>query len=82
MHCRGVKTHGFWKNHYTMTLWDSEEDMNDFYRSGAHLEAIKDARRMSSEIVLLRLEADGFPAWSEVKPLLWQEGRKYRFDKS
>ena len=62
-----------------MTLWDSEEDMNDFYRSGAHLEAIKDAGRMSSEIVLLRLEADGFPAWSEVKPLLWEKGRRHRY---
>lgn len=65
-----------------MTLWENEEDMQAFYRSGAHLEAIKAAGKMSKEIVLLRLEIDEFPPWSEVKPLLWQEGRKYGFDKS
>jgi len=31
------KKTGIWTNHYTITLWKNEQDLNEFSRSGAHL---------------------------------------------
>jgi hypothetical protein len=77
--CKGVKTHGLWKNHYTMTEWESYEAMRDFATSGAHKEAMKMSKSLSEEILVLSLEQDTLPSWSEVKELLMQEGSVYRF---
>lgn len=77
--CKGVKTHGFWRNHYTMTKWDSYEDMRQFAMSGAHQGAMKLSKDLSKEILILSLEQDDLPSWKEMKYLLQQDGSVYRY---
>lgn len=43
------KKRGIWNKHYTMTLWENEEDLKNFARSGAHLEAMKKARKLQKK---------------------------------
>lgn len=70
--CRRYKITGSWnlKNWYTMTLWESETDINEFYRSGTHLEAMKQSRNFSSNIKSKRTNGDDLISWGEAKKLL------------
>lgn len=68
--CVGMKKQGIWKDHYTMTLWHSEEDLKAFARSGAHLKAMKESQSIASEIKTLTIDATEFPSWEEAKALL------------
>lgn len=52
---------------YTMTLWENENDLNDFYRNGTHLQAMKQARTFSSKIKSYRLSTDDLIKWNEAK---------------
>ncbi len=36
-----VKTRGLGSNHHTLSAWENQEDLNDFYRSGDHALAMK-----------------------------------------
>lgn len=67
--CRKFKTSGSLnlKNWYTMTLWESENDLNAFYRSGKHLEAMKRSKIFSSGIQSRRIEKEDLLNWSEAK---------------
>lgn len=67
---KAFKKRGFWTTHYTMTLWDSEEDLQAFARSGAHLEAMKESAQIAKEIRTLTIDAATFPNWKEAKALL------------
>ena len=70
--CIKVKATGSWnlKDWYTMTLWETEKDINDFYRNGTHLEAMKQSKTFSSNIQSKRLPKEGFISWTEAKMLL------------
>ena len=68
--CRKLKNTGFWTKHYTMTLWESLEDMKAFATSGAHLEAMKRSKEISKEIRTITIDANELPKWSEAKKLL------------
>jgi len=70
--CKEFRKHGIWTTHYTMTLWASEQDMNDFVRSKAHLEAMKASSRFAEEIWLHTYEGTTLPAWPEAIRLLKQ----------
>ena len=70
--CREVKTKGFWTKHYTMTLWNSEQELKDFARSGAHLAAMKKSREIAKEIRTVTIPAEKLPDWNEAKKLLDQ----------
>ena len=65
------KTTGSWnlKDWYTMTLWENENDINDFYRSGTHLEAMKQSKTFSSNIQSKRIHNDDLISWKEAKKL-------------
>ncbi|MGB5356843.1 MAG: DUF3291 domain-containing protein [Eudoraea sp.] len=75
--CVAVKTTGILTKHYTMTLWRSEQEKIDFYRSGAHLKAMKKAQKIAQEISTLSLEQEEFLSWKEAKALLEKQGKKY-----
>ena len=62
---------GSWnlKDWYTMTLWINENDLNDFYRNGAHLEAMKQSKTFSSKIQSKRIYKDDLISWMEAKKL-------------
>jgi hypothetical protein len=76
--CKGVKTRGIWKNHYTMTLWDNEKDLFSFSKSETHKKSVKNAGKISREIKIIRLERDSFPKWKEAKILL-EKAKIYKY---
>ncbi len=65
-----MKKQGIWTKHYTMTLWNNEEDMKDFARSGAHLKAMKESAEIAKEIRSITIDATEFPDWKTAKTLL------------
>jgi hypothetical protein len=77
--CIAKKTTGFWMTHYTMSMWDNDESIKNFARSGAHLSAMKISSRLSTEIRTLMIEAETFPDWREAKQLLKQKGKVLRY---
>ena len=67
--CIKQKIAGSWnfKVWYTMTLWKNENDLNNFYRNGIHLEAMKKSKSFSSNINSYRLNKDDLINWKEAK---------------
>ena len=65
------KITGSWnlKNWYTMTLWLNENDINDFYRNGTHVEAMKQSAKFSTKIQSRRIHRDALIPWREAKKL-------------
>ncbi len=73
------KSTGFWKDHYTMTLWNSEDDLKDFAKSGAHLQAMKKSGEMAELIKTLTIDSDQLIDWATAKSML-REVKPLRFD--
>jgi len=69
--CKIFKLTGNWNLRvwYTMTLWDNENELNDFYRNGIHLEAMKNSKTFSSKIQSHRIQNDDLISWDESKKL-------------
>lgn len=69
--CIKYKVTGNWnfKIWYTMTLWENEDEINNFYRNGTHLEAMKQSKKFSSKINSVRVAKDDLMKWSEAKKL-------------
>lgn len=68
--CLKYKTSGFWKTFYTMSLWASREDLEFFYRNGAHAEAMKKSPVLAKKIITHTFEADNIPPLKRVKRIL------------
>lgn len=78
--CKVFKKRGFWTKHYTMTLWNNEEELQAFARNGAHLEAMKQSKEIAKEIRTLTIEVDALPKWKEAKRML-HSARAIRYNK-
>jgi hypothetical protein len=67
--CKKHKVSGNWnfKVWYTMTLWENEKDLTDFYRNGIHLEVMKQSKLFSSKIQSQRVESMDLLSWKESK---------------
>lgn len=76
--CRQMKKQGFWMKHYTMTLWNTEQELKSFAKSGAHLKAMGASKKIASEIRTITIDADTLPDWKTAKALLAQ-ARPIRF---
>jgi len=50
---------------YTLTSWDSKEDMLAFMRNGAHAVAMKVSAQFSKKITVHGYEVDQVPAWDQ-----------------
>ncbi|MDX5320877.1 MAG: DUF3291 domain-containing protein [Bacteroidota bacterium] len=74
-----MKNTGFGLMHYTISLWESEEDRTRFYRSGNHADAMKKSAELSSEIGTLNYSGTNFPSWKEAKKRVHAEGKVIRF---
>lgn len=74
-----MKNTGWWKLHYTLSIWDSAEAIRQFARTGAHLAAMKESANLASEIRTYTFEGDRIPTWDEAKQLLDLKGRVMRF---
>lgn len=72
--CKKYKVTGNWnlKTWYTMTLWENENDINDFYRNGTHLEAMKQSKTFSSKIESKRKSHYQLMNWKEAKKVFFQ----------
>lgn len=76
--CKDFKKRGIWTKHYTMTLWNSEQELKEFAQSGAHLEAMKASRLIAKEIRTVTIDTESLPSWSEAKILL-SEGKVLKY---
>ncbi|MFK7783753.1 MAG: DUF3291 domain-containing protein [Crocinitomicaceae bacterium] len=65
--CQKFKKQGIWTRHYTMTLWNNEEEMKEFAQSGAHLASMKLSKDLAKEIRTITIETDSLPNWKEAK---------------
>ena len=68
--CKQFKKRGIWTTHYTMTLWNTEEELQAFAQSGAHLIAMKASQTLAKEIRTTTINATELPSWKEAKALL------------
>jgi len=69
--CKKHKVTRSWnlKVWYTMTLWENENEINEFYRNGTHLEAMKQSKKFSSKIQSHRIQKKDLISWKEAKNL-------------
>ena len=69
--CKKHKVTGSWnlKVWYTMTLWENENEINEFYRNGTHLEAMKQSKKFSSKIQSHRIQKEDLLGWKEAKKM-------------
>ena len=67
--CKKHKVTGSWdlKVWYTMTLWQNEQEINEFYRNGTHLEAMKQSKTFSSKIQSKRILTEDLINWKTAK---------------
>lgn len=77
--CVAFKSRGFWTLHYTMSLWETQEEMKEFAKSGKHLDAMKKSATIAKEIRTLTIEAPVLPKWKDAKQRLLKEGKILNF---
>ncbi len=70
-----MKNTGFGYLHYTMSMWESPEDIKRFARSGAHLAAMKQTKELATEVKIYTYPASQMPSWKQAKELLNEKGR-------
>ncbi len=70
-----MKNTGWGYDHYTLSLWETEEDIRRFYKEGAHLEAMKIGKEIAVEVRTLHYNSEKTPDWKEVRALLLEKGR-------
>jgi Domain of unknown function (DUF3291) len=70
-----IKNTGFGYLHYTLTLWENEEDLKRFAHSGAHREAMKESGALAQEIRTYTFPAEALPDWKEAKKLVSEKGK-------
>ncbi|MDI1322241.1 MAG: DUF3291 domain-containing protein [Algoriphagus sp.] len=75
---KDFKKKGFWNKHYTMTLWNSDAELKEFAKSGAHLEAMKKSKNIAKEIRTITIDTDSLPSWKEAKKLL-ENGKVFKY---
>jgi heme-degrading monooxygenase HmoA len=74
-----MKNTGWGKLHYTLSVWESVDDLKQFARSGAHLAAMKVSQSLSTELATYTYETDHIPNWKEAKALLVEKGKVLHF---
>ncbi len=65
--------------HYTLSAWESLEDIKRFAHSGAHMEAMKHTTSIASELRVYTYETSAIPDWAEAKTLLETKGKLITF---
>lgn len=74
-----MKNTGFGYHHYTLTQWQTEDDLKRFSRSGEHLNAMKKSGTLATEIRTYTYAADRMPNWNTAKKLLIENGKSLTF---
>lgn len=52
---------------YTMTLWECEDDLLEFYRNGTHAQAMREAANFSKNLKATRIEGKTLIPWKDAK---------------
>ena len=76
---KAYRSTGFWTKHYTMTLWENEQEIKDFYRNGAHKDAMKISSKIAKEIRTYTYNAEALPNWNDAKSMLADHGKALNF---
>ena len=75
-----MKNTGFGYMHYTLSAWENEAAMKAFaYKPGAHLDAMKESRRLASAIGTYTFQSEKLPDWEEARRLVDEKGRALPF---
>lgn len=61
---------------HTLTAWESKEHMKAYIHAGAHLQAMKNFRKIATGKTF-GYESDRIPGWDEVHDLWLQHGKEY-----
>ena len=75
-----MKNTGFGYWHYTVSAWETEADLKNFARAGAHREAMRASAEISTEIRTYTFESDRLPDWKTGKRLIFEKGKIISFD--
>ncbi|MES2764852.1 MAG: DUF4188 domain-containing protein [Bacteroidota bacterium] len=73
------KNKGLGRMQYTLSAWESEEDLKRFARSGAHKTAMQKTNKIASEVNTLTYQSDIIPDWKAAKDLLLTKGKVIKF---
>jgi hypothetical protein len=65
--------------HYTISCWQHEEDTKFFARSGVHLDAMKQAAKISTEVRIYTFVSEEMPDWKEAKRLVMENGKVFTY---
>lgn len=74
-----MKNTGFGKLHYTLTQWQTEEDLKRFAHSGEHFKAMKESAKLATEIYTYTYPSDKLPDWELAKKMLVEKGKPLSF---
>lgn len=74
-----MKNTGFGYMHYTLSHWQTQDDLKRFAHSGAHLTAMKEGGKIATEIKTHTYSADRLPDWRSAKKLLLEKGKPVTF---
>lgn len=74
-----MRNRGFGYLHFTLSVWETEADAKNFARSGAHLAAMKESRRLATEIRIYTFRSERIPGWQEAERLLFESGKIFSF---
>jgi hypothetical protein len=74
-----LKNTGFGYMHYTLTVWENEDDMRAFARAGAHLASLRKSNGLATEIRTYSYSGENIPSWSEAKKILAEKGKVFTF---
>ncbi len=69
---------GFWKDHYTLSVWNSMDQLHEFARNGAHQQSMNTKAEIAEYISTYTFESNSVPDWKTAKQLLKQHGRVIR----
>ena len=72
-----MKNTGFGYMHFTISAWESEQDLKRFSHSGAHLAAMKEGRSIATEVRIYTYQGNQMPGWKETKQILGEKGKVF-----
>lgn len=74
-----MKNTGWGYDHYTLSVWETEEDIRRFYKQGAHLNAMKQSKEIATEVRTFHYTSETLPSWKEVRDILEEKGKVMKY---
>ena len=74
-----MKNTGWGYLHFTISAWETLEDLKRFSKQGAHLEAMKKSRTIATEVGTHTYASDVMPDWKTAKELVLTQAKIVSF---